>query len=108
MNLSDYQQEAMKTNKYPADLAVYALALGLSSEAGEVAGVVKRVARDWGGSVTLQAAEALKFELGDVLWYISMLASELGFNMDEIAEANLLKLKDRDQRDVIHGAGDKR
>lgn len=108
MNLNDYQQEAMKTNLYPPDLAVYALALGLTGEAGEVANVVKRVARDWGGSVTLQAQEALKFELGDVLWYLACLSSELGLTLDEVAEYNLIKLKDRADRNVIKGEGDKR
>jgi NTP pyrophosphatase (non-canonical NTP hydrolase) len=50
----------------------------------------------------------LKLELGDVLWYVAQLASELGFSLDEIAQANLDKLASRAARNVIAGSGDHR
>jgi len=46
--------------------------------------------------------------LGDVLWYVSQLADELGFGLEAIAEANLEKLKSRAARNVISGSGDQR
>jgi NTP pyrophosphatase (non-canonical NTP hydrolase) len=52
--------------------------------------------------------EALKLELGDVLWYVAQLSSELGFELSEIAEANLNKLASRAARNVIAGSGDHR
>jgi len=47
-------------------------------------------------------------ELGDVLWYVSQLASELGLELDEIASANLDKLLSRQRRGVLSGSGDDR
>lgn len=108
MDVNEYQTKALRTNIYPPELALYALALGLSSEAGEVASLVKRVARDFGGSLTLDARQRLRYELGDVLWYVAVLAAEAGFTMSEVAEGNIEKLKDRLERDKIKGEGDKR
>ncbi len=47
-------------------------------------------------------------ELGDVLWYVAQLASELDLNLDEIAQANLDKLLSRQRRGVLSGSGDER
>ena len=52
--------------------------------------------------------DAIKLELGDVLWYISQLSSELGYQLEEIANANLQKLNSRKIRGKIHGSGDDR
>ena len=50
----------------------------------------------------------IKKELGDVLWYISTLATELGLDLDEIASGNLAKLAARKEAGKIHGSGDLR
>jgi len=109
MDLNAYQQGARSTARYPNVGAnpIYPT-LGLCGEAGEVADKVKKVLRDQGGSFNAEIREALKLELGDVLWYVAQLSSELGFELAEIAEANLNKLASRAARNVIGGSGDHR
>lgn len=50
----------------------------------------------------------IALELGDVLWYVSALAAEIGYNLSDIGDLNLQKLKSRQDRDKIHGDGDYR
>jgi NTP pyrophosphatase (non-canonical NTP hydrolase) len=83
-------------------------ALGLAGEAGEVAEHAKKAIRDDAGVVTEERRQAMAKELGDVLWYVSQLASELGLELDEIARANLEKLLSRQRRGVLSGSGDER
>ena len=52
--------------------------------------------------------EEIRKELGDVLWYISQIANELKIPLDEVAEFNIEKLKDRMERGKLHGSGDNR
>lgn len=75
--------------------------LGLAGESGEVFELIKRHYRD---GVPFDR-EKLKKEVGDVLWYVAMLATDLGLSLDEIAAANVAKLRDRASRGVIHGSG---
>ncbi|NJN79900.1 MAG: nucleoside triphosphate pyrophosphohydrolase family protein, partial [Anaerolineales bacterium] len=81
---------------------------GLVNEAGEVAGKIKKIFRDKDGVIGEAEKEALKAELGDVLWYLSQVATELDLSLDEIAEANIAKLLDRQARGKIQGDGDNR
>jgi len=83
-------------------------ALGLAGEAGEVAEHAKKAIRDDAGVVTEERRRAMAKELGDVLWYVSQLASELGLELEEIARANLEKLLSRQRRGVLSGSGDER
>jgi len=111
--MDEYQQRATTTAIYPGAgtgnmQALAYVALGLTGEAGEIANKVKKVLRDDNGEVsTLRRAE-LFGELGDVLWYAAMLAEELGCSLASVASANLMKLADRQERDVIGGSGDTR
>ena len=82
--------------------------LGLTGEAGEVADKVKKVIRDRQGVFDQETCEAIKLELGDVLWYVAQLASELGYDLEQVAEANLQKLSSRAARGRIGGSGDQR
>ncbi len=109
MNFNDYQQKARKTAQYPAigHPVVYPT-LGLTNEAGEFAGKIKKVFRDKEGEINAETKSALKAELGDVLWYLAQVATELGLTLDEIAEYNLDKLYSRLERGKIHGDGDNR
>jgi NTP pyrophosphatase (non-canonical NTP hydrolase) len=109
MDFSEYQAKSRKTAGYPViGHGVIYPVLGLVNEAGEVAGKIKKVFRDKDGQISEETRQALKAELGDVLWYLAQVATELGLPLDEIAEANLTKLYDRLERGKIRGDGDNR
>ena len=112
MDIRAYQAAARATAIYPRNNqlnydANYAT-LGLCSEAGEVAGKVKKIMRDKGGHWTLADREELEKELGDVLWYLAAVASDLGLDLGVITQINLDKLQDRAERGVLGGSGDNR
>ncbi len=99
MKFEDYQTEASQTALYPNRLNNLEYpTLGLAGEAGEVANIVKKIQRDHGGTITDETRLKLKDELGDVLWYISACADELGLTLGEIAEFNVNKLAKRHGR----------
>lgn len=98
-----YQDFTDTTAIYPKKQALEYLALGLTSEAGEVAGKVKKWVRDG----YLDPDELIS-ELGDCLWYIAQFASTLDIYLSEIAEDNIVKLSSRKERGVISGSGDNR
>lgn len=104
MKLNDYQNEARKTAIYPIDDGLTYTALGLCGEAGEVAEKIKKFIR---GDTTFVESDLL-YELGDVLWYLSNLAFECGYTLQEVAEVNLNKLGARMLSDTIKGDGDRR
>lgn len=109
MNFTDYQTRSRATAKYPAiGHAVVYPTLGLVNEAGEVAGKIKKVFRDKDGQISPETREALKAELGDVLWYLAQTCTELDISLDEVAESNIAKLLDRLARGKIQGDGDNR
>jgi len=109
MNFDDYQQEARKTAVYPdVGSNFWYPALGLAGESGEVAERVKKLYRDYNGKVDSAFYIQLRKELGDVLWYVANLASEAGMSLGNIADNNLLKLRDRKNRGVLHGDGGER
>ena len=63
---------------------------------------------DRGGVFGPEVRDYLRLELGDVLWYVAQLATELGLDLEDVAGANLAKLADRADRNVIAGSGDRR
>lgn len=108
MEFNDYQMKSSSTAIYPDGKALEYLTLGLCSEAGEVAGKLKKVIRDNNSSITTEKRFELASELGDVLWYISQLALELNIPLDVVAHENIAKLADRKARGAISGSGDSR
>ena len=109
MNFNEYQTKSRKTAKYPAiGHPVIYPTLGLVNEAGEVAGKIKKVFRDKRGEISEETRSALKAELGDVLWYIAQVCTELDLTLDEVAQYNIEKLYDRLERGKIRGEGDNR
>jgi len=110
MNFSDYQKKSRETAMYrDKDNDYIYPTLGLAGEAGEVAEKIKKVYRgDTGGVMTEEIKQELAKELGDVLWYLTQLATELGLSLEEIAQLNLDKLFSRKDRGVLSGNGDNR
>lgn len=108
MDLSEYQRLSRRTAEYPRAAWLAYPALGLAGEAGEVAEHAKKAIRDDGGQVSEERRAAMAKELGDVLWYVAQLTSELKLDLNEIAQANLDKLLSRQQRGVLSGSGDDR
>jgi NTP pyrophosphatase (non-canonical NTP hydrolase) len=109
VNFDDYQQKAKQTAKYPViGHGVIYPTLGLTNEAGEVAGKIKKIFRDKEGAISETDRAALQAELGDVLWYLAQVSTELGLSLDEIAVHNIAKLLDRQARGKIQGDGDNR
>ncbi len=109
MNFAEYQEKSRKTALYPnvGNNFVYP-ALGLAGETGEVAEKIKKVIRDKGGIMSEETRLELKKELGDVLWYVTQIASELKIPLDEVVQLNIEKLYSRLERGKISGSGDNR
>lgn len=105
LDMNQYQDAAATFAIYPPAGGLTYTVLGLASEAGEVAGKLKKSIRD-GDFATMK--QDMASELGDVLWYVAMAAKELGLTLDEIATDNINKLQDRKDRGVIKGSGDTR
>jgi NTP pyrophosphatase (non-canonical NTP hydrolase) len=109
MDFAEYQQKARGTATYPViGHGVIYPTLGLTNEAGEVSGKIKKIFRDKAGEISEAEKAALAAELGDVLWYLAQVATELDLSLDEIADKNIAKLLDRKARDKIRGDGDNR
>ena len=106
MNLDEYQERAGQTAIYPEGLN-YPI-LGLAGEAGELCNKYKKILRDKGGEADINDMGELAKELGDVLWYVAQIATELGTDLETVARINLMKLEDRHNRGVIGGSGDDR
>lgn len=112
-----YQTQARSTAIYPSGefLGIVYCSLKLNGEAGEVADKVGQILRDNtnlglgpNGMFTDTFKLDIALELGDCLWYVTNLAHECGFTLQEIADMNLRKLADRKERGVLKGSGDHR
>lgn len=124
MELKEYQERAMATSTQSSDNFTYMFA-GLVAEVGEIADKVAKAKRkdiitirndelsafsdDEDNIVkTIGVGYDIAYEIGDVLWFVAGLANNLGYTLEEIAQMNLEKLKDRQKRGVIIGEGDNR
>lgn len=109
MHFRDYQKRTKRTAVYPkiGKNFVFPL-LGLLGETGEVVEKIKKIFRDHRGKIDANKKDEIKKELGDVLWYLSQLATELGISLEDIAKTNLEKIGRRKKKNLIHGSGDDR
>jgi len=104
-----YERLAGNTAIFPKEKALEYLALGLTSEAGEVAGKVKKLIRDGEDVEGFEMKKiAIASEVGDVLWYCAMMAKEVGVPLNTIMKENLEKLHSRKERGKLSGSGDNR
>jgi NTP pyrophosphatase (non-canonical NTP hydrolase) len=93
MRLDEYQRLALRTaghRESQEHMLTYS-ALGLTGESGEVAEMIKKAV--YHGHPLDR--EALCKELGDVLWYLSVMAEASGISLEEIAVKNIEKLRVR-------------
>ena len=107
-DLDMYQQVAKTTAIYPREQAIIYPTLGLTGEAGEVANKVKKIIRDGSNKNDDRMVSEIKSEIGDCLWYIAVLADDIGIKLSDIANINLEKLHKRKEKGTIHGSGDNR
>jgi NTP pyrophosphatase (non-canonical NTP hydrolase) len=108
-SFTDYQTDSKKTAGYPdiGHRVIYPV-LGLAGETGEISEKIKKIFRDRKGEFTKEDIELLTLELGDVLWYLTQIATDLGINMEDVAHKNIAKLYSRMERGKLGGSGDKR
>jgi NTP pyrophosphatase (non-canonical NTP hydrolase) len=104
MEFNDYGEFVKSMKVYPEQYSILYPALGLAGETGEICEKIKKGLR---GDKELDKEELLK-ELGDPLWYITSLADDLGFSLQDVVDANVKKLSSRKERGVLKGSGDNR
>lgn len=110
MELNKYQEHAHATShntEIGGDRLLYPV-LGLAGEAGELVNKLKKVYRDNGGTVPPDVKWAIASELGDILWYVAEIATQLQIELNTVATDNVWKLASRANRGVIGGSGDNR
>lgn len=123
LSFNQYQLRAHGTAEYCVPGTGIYPSLGLSGESGElidkclrlaveighISEATKKLHRDHGGVFRNHAhAMDVALELGDVLWYLSAIAGDIGFTLEQIAELNVQKVESRQERGVLHGSGDNR
>jgi NTP pyrophosphatase (non-canonical NTP hydrolase) len=111
MELNEYQKLAGRTADFsglPGQYPVMYCALGLAGETGELIEKIKKTMRNDNGVVSPESKEAIKREMGDVLWYLSQLAHFLDITFEDVGQTNIEKIADRAKRGVIKSEGDNR
>lgn len=110
MTFDEYQKKALVTAiKHPdpqMNKTIYAM--GVSGEAGELLEKWKKIVAYKDGVISDDDLVEIKKEIGDVMWYLAVLADSLGLSMQDVVDLNIEKLASRKQRDVLKGAGDNR
>ena len=104
LTMNAYQQQAKATAVYPEVKADQYLIAGLAGEVGELASIF---AKHWRGDGDINHDHAAA-ELGDILWFVAMLAEWLDTDLSTVAQGNLDKLADRAERGKLKGSGDNR
>jgi len=109
MNLNDYQRAALRSaNPKDKHNEFFHLILGLVGESGEIAEKIKKLVRDQDSDLTKLDVDDLTKELGDVLWYVAVIANYFDVPLEEVAKRNIAKLASRKERGLLSGSGDNR
>jgi NTP pyrophosphatase (non-canonical NTP hydrolase) len=111
-----YQEQATTTAIYDKEVALEYLAAGIAGEVGELTSIIAKelrkgnYSRGVGGTQNYYRypINDIKHELGDVLWFVSQIATTFQLDLSEVANANIGKLKGRSERGVIEGSGNYR
>jgi NTP pyrophosphatase (non-canonical NTP hydrolase) len=108
--MNNYQQKALQTNMTKDDKfkELMQQVFGLADEAGEVQAIFKKWIRDDNADIAKLNISSVKKELGDILWYIAVVADCLGISLEEVARMNIEKLAARQKKGTIAGSGDER
>jgi len=109
MDFNEYQKKAWETAIYPrkGENLSYP-ALGLGGEVGEVIEKIKKIIRNDNQDVSEEKKQELIKEMGDLLWYLAAVATELKVDLNDVVENNISKIKNRQEKGTIHGPGDNR
>lgn len=113
MTFDEYQKQALTTaytdpNYVDTLMDKTIWAMGVAGEAGEIVEKWKKMVAYNKGEITEEFVKDMQKELGDVVWYIAVLAHSLGLSLEDVMQLNVNKLKDRKKRNVIKGSGDNR
>lgn len=113
MEFGEYQKRSRATAFYPnAGRNFVYPALGLAGETGEVIEKIKKLIRNdevtSAADVTVEKREEIAKELGDTIWYMAQLATELNIDLDQVADKNVEKILSRKKRGMLHSEGDNR
>lgn len=108
MTFAEYQEAALRTANLSKKNELFHLVLGLGGEAGEIAEKFKKWVRDQDSDEGKIDRDDMKKELGDVLWYIAVLAKYLDIDFEDLAAFNVEKLASRRERGTLRGSGDNR
>jgi len=110
MKLNDYQRGAASTAIFPNELPSFIevgqvyVVLGEGGESGEIQEKLKKAIRE----EDYEYVQEMRGEVGDTLWYLSQVCEEFDWSLEQIAQENLTKLSDRQERGQLTGEGDNR
>ena len=105
---NEYQSAAVQTAVYPELIGLMYVTIGLAGETGEVAEKIKKLYRDKNGELDDDYRDLIAKEIGDCLWYLAMLCTELDVSFEDVANGNIAKLRSRMAQGTIKGNGDDR
>lgn len=108
MDFKAYQNFADTTRIYPEDMKIIYPCLGISGEVGEVCEKIKKIYRDKNGQFSEHDKDEICREIGDVLWYLSALCTDLNRDFNDIAFKNTQKIYERKNQNKLNGNGDYR
>ena len=93
MNIIEYQYKAQRTinHKLNRKEELYNLVFGINGEIGEVTDLLKKHLFH-GHDLSVQK---ITEELGDVMWYLTNIASCYNLSMSDILNENIKKLEER-------------
>lgn len=109
MNVKKFKKEVDKlwiSNKHDLERSV----LGLAGEVGEVCDLRKKFLRqDFQSTDDVQKYyDKMKLEVGDVFFYLFKYCDEMEYDVEEVFDACIKKLKSRKKRNKLKGSGDDR